>query len=58
MVAVTHNFVILTLLAEFLGLDLAKFRRLRHEVAAISRVEWARGRPVVAMMNDTCHLRE
>ncbi|HUF54730.1 MAG TPA: histidine phosphatase family protein [Dehalococcoidia bacterium] len=57
-VLVTHNFVILTLLSEYLGLGLANFRRLRHEVAAISRVEWVRGRSVVALLNDTCHLRE
>jgi broad specificity phosphatase PhoE len=57
-VVVTHNFVILTLLAEFLGMELADFRRLRHEVAAISRIEWVRGQPVVASLNDTCHLRE
>jgi broad specificity phosphatase PhoE len=56
-VLVTHNFVILSLLAEYLGVGLSNFRRLRHEVAAISRVEWVRGLPVVTALNDTCHLR-
>jgi broad specificity phosphatase PhoE len=57
-VVVTHNFVILTLLAGFLGLDLARFRSLRHDVGAISRVEWSRDRPVMTALNDTCHLLE
>lgn len=55
-VAVTHNFVILCLLARSLGLPLARFRRLKHEVAAISVVEFTGERTVVLAMNDTCHL--
>jgi len=55
-VAVTHNFVILTLLCRALGLDLADFRRLRHGVAAKSVLEMGRHRVVVVSFNDTCHL--
>ncbi len=53
---VSHNFVILSLLTQFMGLELAGFRRLRHSVAAITRVEWRHGVPTVVSLNDTCHL--
>jgi broad specificity phosphatase PhoE len=53
---VTHNFVILSLLTEVMGLELANFRRLRHAVAAITRIDWRGGRPRVTALNDTCHL--
>lgn len=54
--AVTHNFVILTMLASALGTDLGSFRSLRHAVAAISVLEWDGKVWRVAKMNDTCHL--
>jgi broad specificity phosphatase PhoE len=54
--AVTHNFVILTMLASALGIELGSFRRLRHGVAAISVLEWDGKVWRVAKMNDTCHL--
>ncbi len=54
--AVTHNFVILTMLAHVLGIDLASFRRLRHAVAAISVLEVASDRWRVVSVNDTRHL--
>ncbi len=53
---VSHNFVILSLLTQLMGLELAGFRRLRHSVAAITRVEWRHGAPMVVSLNDTCHL--
>ncbi len=53
---VSHNFVILSLLTQLIGLELAGFRRLSHSVAAITRVEWRRGSPVLVSLNDTCHL--
>ena len=56
--AVTHNFVILTLLADALGIDLAGFRRLRHGVAAITTLEISENRPRLVRLNDTCHLRD
>jgi broad specificity phosphatase PhoE len=54
--AVTHNFVILTLICRVLGLELADFRRLRHSLAAKSVLEMGRDRAVVVGFNDTCHL--
>ena len=53
---VAHNFVILSLLTQLIGLELAGFRRLTQSVAAITRVEWRRGTPVLVSLNDTCHL--
>lgn len=55
-VAVTHNFVILCLLTRALGLNLAHFRRLKHEVGAISVVDFAGDRTTVLSTNDTGHL--
>jgi broad specificity phosphatase PhoE len=54
--AVTHNFVILTLLTRALGLDPAAFRKLRHSVAGITVLEFDGERVTVLRMNDTCHL--
>jgi broad specificity phosphatase PhoE len=55
-VAVTHNFVSLTLLCHALGMPLAQFRRLRQDVAAFSVIEIAGERLSVLAMNDGCHL--
>jgi broad specificity phosphatase PhoE len=57
-VAVTHNFVILTILCRCLGLELADFRRLRHDVAAKSVLEVRENRFMLVCLNDTCHLEE
>jgi broad specificity phosphatase PhoE len=54
--AVTHNFVILSLLTKVLGLELSQFRRLRHAVAAVSVIDFTPKRALVVRMNDTCHL--
>jgi len=54
--AVSHNFVILSYLASVLGIELAKFRRLRHGVAAIAEIDVRPGRSRVVRLNDTCHL--
>jgi broad specificity phosphatase PhoE len=54
--AVTHNFVIITLLCRVLGLELTDFRRLRHSLAAKSVLEMGRDRIIVVGFNDTCHL--
>jgi probable phosphoglycerate mutase len=55
-IAVTHNFVILSALAWLIGIQLADFRRLRQSVAAISRVDLGPGHAQVITLNDTCHL--
>jgi phosphoserine phosphatase len=57
-VIVTHNFVLLSMLAKALGLPLAHFRRLKHEVAAISVLDITPERCAVISVNDTCHLTE
>lgn len=54
--AVTHNFVILTVLATALGTDLSHFRRIRHGLAAVSVIELTGDRVRVRRMNDSCHL--
>lgn len=53
---VTHNFVLLTILCRVLGLELADFRRLRHNIAAVSVLQVQDGRMTVLGLNDTCHL--
>jgi broad specificity phosphatase PhoE len=55
-IAVTHNFVILTLLARVMDVPLHNFRRLRHSVAAVSELDMRPGRARVIRLNDTCHL--
>ena len=54
--AVTHNFVILSLLASSVGIDLASFRRFRHAVAAITELDITKDRTRVVRLNDMCHL--
>jgi broad specificity phosphatase PhoE len=56
--AVTHNFVILSILSTALGLELASFRRLRHAVGAISVLDLRPSGARVQRMNDVCHLAE
>jgi len=56
--AVTHNFVILSILASALGVDLAHFRRLRHSVAAVSVLDIRADRARLQRLNDTCHLED
>ena len=55
-VAVTHNFVIITLLCRALALPLSEFRRLRHGLAARSVLDISDGPPVLLQLNDQCHL--
>ena len=54
--AVTHNFVILSVLARVLGIELAQFRRLRHSVGAIAVLDLGPRQTIVVRLNDTCHL--
>jgi broad specificity phosphatase PhoE len=54
--AVTHNFVILSILTHVLDIDLADFRQLRHSVGAISVLEFRPQGARVLRLNDTCHL--
>lgn len=54
--AVTHNFVILSVLVRVLGMELAQFRRLHHSVGALSVVDFLPARVTLVRLNDTCHL--
>lgn len=56
--AVTHNFVILSVLARALGMELSHFRRLRHGLAAISVLEFRAHGVRVQHLNDSCHLAQ
>jgi broad specificity phosphatase PhoE len=55
-VVVTHNFTIHAILCRVLGLPLASFRRLRHDLAAKAVLELRDERAIVISLNDTCHL--
>jgi broad specificity phosphatase PhoE len=60
-IAVTHNFVILTIACHVLNLPLSDFRRLRTTLAGITTVqlsaEMSSGTPTLISWNDTGHLR-
>jgi probable phosphoglycerate mutase len=55
-VAVTHNFVILTLVCRALELPLARFRRMRPAVGSKSAIEVRDGRARLLRFNDVAHL--
>ncbi len=55
-VAVTHNFVILSLLCRAINLPLAQFRGLRHDLAAVSVLDITPERINAVTLNDRCHL--
>jgi broad specificity phosphatase PhoE len=54
--AVTHNFVILTLLCRALGLSLTHFRRFRQHLAATTTLDVRDDHTILRRLNDTCHL--
>jgi probable phosphoglycerate mutase len=54
---VSHNLVILAVICRSLGLDIAYFRKLRQDVAAISILDFGGRGASLALLNDTCHLR-
>jgi phosphoserine phosphatase len=57
-VAVTHNFVLLSLLCRVLNLPLSKFRGLRQDLAAVSLIDLSGPAVRVVTLNDRCHLPE
>ena len=57
-VAVTHNFVIQTVLSGALGVPLDNARRIRQEPGCITRLEFAAGRVSLVSSNETWHLRD
>jgi len=56
--AVSHNFTIHVLLCHALGLPLSEFRRLRHDLAAVSVLDYRGEHVALVRLNDTCHLDE
>jgi broad specificity phosphatase PhoE len=54
--AVTHNFVLATVVCKALGLPLADFRRFRHSVAGRTVIDFRPDRTLILSLNDTCHL--
>lgn len=54
--AVTHNFVILTLLCRALGLSLVHFRKFRQHLAATTTLDMRDDHAILRRLNDTCHL--
>ena len=54
--AVSHNFTIHVILCRALGLPITEFRRLRHDLAAVSVLDISGDRAVLVRLNDTCHL--
>ena len=57
-VVVSHNFAIQSILCKALALDLTSFRRIRHDLGAISVLSFEKGGPVLISLNDRCHLEE
>lgn len=56
-VVVSHNFAILTIICKAIGLRLCDFRRLRLGVAGLTVIDFSERGAVLALLNDTCHLR-
>jgi probable phosphoglycerate mutase len=57
-VCVTHNFVVLTAIAQAIRLPLANLSRLQHGIANFSIIDFRNGRVQVNKFNETCHLLE
>jgi probable phosphoglycerate mutase len=55
-VAVTHNFVMLTVACRALDLPIAEFRRMRIGLASRTVLDMRGGRPALISLNDTAHL--
>jgi probable phosphoglycerate mutase len=55
-VAVTHNFVILTVVCRALGLPLANFRRVRQSLAARTVLEVRPDSATLLQLNENAHL--
>ena len=55
-VAVTHNFVILTLICRAIALPLADFRRLRQALAAKTVIDVSERGAALLQLNDQSHL--
>ena len=57
-IVVCHVFTILATICRALELELGNFRRLEHNVAGISIIDFKEGKASLVLFNDTCHLKE
>ena len=57
-VAVSHNFVIQSIVCKVLDLELNSFRKIRQDLGAVSILELSNEGSVLVTLNDRCHLRE
>ena len=55
-VAVSHFFAIITIIAKALNLDLAYARRLRQDLGALSILDFGERGPALSRLNDSHHL--
>jgi broad specificity phosphatase PhoE len=56
-VAVSHNFVMRTLVCRALAMPLSDFRRFEQDLASITSIEFRGTRTLVTVVNETCHLQ-
>ena len=56
-VAVTHNFVVQTIICRVLQIPIQTSRRFRPELGSITRLELAKERSVLVSLNETLHLQ-
>lgn len=56
-VCVTHNFVLLAILARAVHLPLSNIRRVRQSVGCISTIDFRNQRVQISQLNETCHLK-
>lgn len=54
--AVSHNFVISSLVCRAIGVPLSDFRRMRYNVASRTVIDFRPDRVLVVELNDLCHL--
>lgn len=57
-VCVTHNFVLLALIARAINLPLSNIRRMRQTLGGISVIDFRNQRVQISKLNETCHLAE
>ena len=55
-VAVTHNFVMQTIICKVLDMPLHRAQRLRHELGSIARLEIGHSQGELVSLNETWHL--
>jgi len=54
---VSHRVITKVLICAALGLDDSHFWQIKQDTTAINCLEFSRGRFVVSLINDTCHLK-